>query len=146
MGVSKLERFFRAAAGLDVDRQDLKRFTEFLNQKIHDQLVRAEAVAKANARDIIEPHDLPVTKGLQECIHAFREIDRQVQLDPLLGKMAPLPPSDLAYSDATVERLPEIVGGLSMALARSFTILDPKKRNPGSEDWERIHQIFNTLL
>lgn len=146
MGISKFERFFRAAAGLDVDKQDLKRFTEFLDRKIRDQLVRAEAVAKANARDIIEPHDLPVTKGLQECIHAFRDIDRQVQLDPLLEKMTPLPPSDLAYSDATIERLPEIVGGLGMALARSFTILDPAMKNPGSEDWERIYRIFDTLL
>jgi len=146
MGVSKFERFFRAAAGLDVDKQDLKRFTEFLDQKIHDLVVRAEAAAKANGRDIIEPHDLPVTKGLQECIHAFRRIDQQVQLDPLLEEMTPLPPSDLAYSDATVERLPEIVGGLSMALARSFTIIDPEVRNPGSEDWARIYRIFDTLL
>lgn len=146
LGVTKFERFFRAAARVDVDKQDLKRLAEFLNQKLRDQLVRAEAIAKANARDIIEPHDLPVTKGLQECIHAYREIDRQVQLHPLLEQLTPLPPSDLGYSDATIERLPEIVGGLCMALGRGFTAIDPEIRHPGSGDWARIYRVFDTLL
>ena len=29
MGVTKFERFFRAAAGLNVDKQDLKRYSDF---------------------------------------------------------------------------------------------------------------------
>ncbi|MFC9631532.1 DUF1931 family protein [Streptomyces mirabilis] len=31
MGVSKFERFFRAAAGLDVDKNDLKRYRDFVD-------------------------------------------------------------------------------------------------------------------
>jgi hypothetical protein len=32
MGVAKFERFFRTAAGLDVDKQDLKRYSDFINR------------------------------------------------------------------------------------------------------------------
>jgi hypothetical protein len=78
MSVAKFERFFRIAAGLDVDKQDLKRYSDFINRKLHDLLVRAEAVAKANGRVVIEPCDLPITKGLQESIHEFENIDEQI--------------------------------------------------------------------
>ena len=43
-------------------------------------------------------------------------------------------------------RLPEIVGGLSLALARTFTIIEPKLRNPSSAHWERAFRIFDLLL
>ena len=145
-GVARFEQFFRAAAGLDVDKQDLKRYTVFVEHKIHDLIIRAEAAAKANGRDVIQPFDLPITKGLQESIHAFRGVDQQTKLGPLLEQITPLPPGYLAYSDETEARLPEIVGGLSLALARSFKILDPKLKNPASQHWERIFQIFDTLL
>jgi hypothetical protein len=68
MSVARFERFFRIAAGLDVDKKDLKRYSDFVNQKTHDLLIRGKATAKANGRDIIEPFDLPITKGLQERI------------------------------------------------------------------------------
>ncbi|MBP1054991.1 DUF1931 family protein, partial [Streptomyces sp. NPDC050698] len=36
MGTVKFQRFFRAAAGLQVDRNDLKRYTDFIDDKIYD--------------------------------------------------------------------------------------------------------------
>ena len=33
-GIATLERLFRVAAELDVDKDDLKRYTDFINQKI----------------------------------------------------------------------------------------------------------------
>src|ERR1700741_3559519 len=92
MSVAKFERFFRIAAGLDVDKQDLKRYSDFINQKVYDLLLRAEATAKANGRRITEPFDLPITKGLQESIHEFKEIDEQIELKP---------PLDLEYDQDT---------------------------------------------
>jgi Domain of unknown function (DUF1931) len=85
MGVTKFERFFRVAASLDVDKHDLKRYTDFVNHKIYDLLLRAEATAKANGRDIVEPQDLPITKGLQESIQAFAKLEEEVELDPILA-------------------------------------------------------------
>ena len=61
MGLAKFERFFRTAASLNVDKQDLKRFSEFVHHKVYDLLVCGVAVAKANGRNIIAPFDLPVT-------------------------------------------------------------------------------------
>ena len=63
-GISRFERLFRVAAELDVDKSDLKRYNDFVNQKVYDLLLRGEANAKANHRDIIAPFDLPITKGL----------------------------------------------------------------------------------
>jgi hypothetical protein len=70
MGFTKFERFFRAAGGVSVDRDDIKRYLDFVNDAIYDLLLVGQATAKANARDIIEPWDLPVTKGLQESTRA----------------------------------------------------------------------------
>jgi hypothetical protein len=107
----EFERFFRIAAGLDVDKQDLKRYSDFINQKVYDLLLRAEAAAKANGRVIIEPFDLPITKGLQESIHEFRKIDEKIELQPILDQLTGRPPLDLAYGEDTETQLPEVVAG-----------------------------------
>ena len=145
-GVAKFERFFRAAAGLDVDKEDLKRYRDFVNRKVHDLLIRGEAVAKANGRDVIELADLPITKGLQESIHDFMELDEKIELRSILDHVTARPPLDLAYSEETDARLPAIAGGLSLALARAFKIIDPDLKNPQAKHWERSFQIFDLLL
>jgi hypothetical protein len=146
MGVNRFERFFRAAAGLDVDKEDLRRYSDFVNRKVHDLLLIGQAAAKANGRDIIEPWDVPITKGLEKSIHDFRRMDEEVELRPILEQLAALPPIDLAYSEETEARLPGIVGGLTLALARTFKILDSKLKNPQAEQWERAFRIFDLLL
>ena len=146
MGVARFERFFRAAASLDVDKADLGRYNDFVDQKIYDLLIMAQATAKANARDVVEPYDLPITKGLQESVHEFKSLDEEVELAPILEQLAARPPLDLALSEATESRLPTIVGGMSVALARTFKIIDPKLRNPATAQWERAFRIFHLLL
>jgi Domain of unknown function (DUF1931) len=147
VGVTQFERFFRAAAGLDVDKSDLKRYSDFVNHKIYDLLLRGEAAAKANGRDIIEPFDLPITKGLQESMHAFRKLEEAIALQPILDALMARPPLNLACSVETEARLSEVAGGLSLALARTFKIIDPDLKNPPqSEHWERSFHIFDLLL
>lgn len=146
MGVAKFERFFRAAAGLDIDKNDLKRYSDFVNDKIYDLFLIGRAHAKANGRDIIEPPDLPVTKGLQESIHDFRDLNEEIELKPLLDQLTARPPLDVSYSEETQDRLPGIAGGLSVALARSFKVIDPETKNPATEHWERVFRIFDLLL
>ena len=146
MAIAKFERFFRLAASLDVDKSDLKRCSTFVNDKIYDLLLRAQAAAKANGRDVIEPHDLPITKGLQERIHEFRRIDEQIELQPILDQLAARPPLDLAYSEETEARFPEIAGGISVALAHSFKVIDPDLKNPQTKHWECVLRIFDLLL
>ncbi|MDB5367984.1 MAG: hypothetical protein JWM77_3911 [Rhodospirillales bacterium] len=145
-GIVRFERLFRIAAELDVDKQDIKRVAEFIARKLHDLLLRAEASASANGRDIIEPYDVPIPKGLQEDIHAFRRIDEDVEIQPILDQLALRPPLDRALSVETDARLPELAGGLVFALARLFKILDPQLKNPQSEHWDKAEQIFDLLL
>ncbi|WP_405575434.1 DUF1931 family protein [Streptomyces sp. NBC_01167] len=53
MSESRFERFFRLAA--DLDGNDLKRYSGFVEAKLYDLLLIAQAAAKANARDIVRP-------------------------------------------------------------------------------------------
>jgi hypothetical protein len=145
-GVVTFERFFRETAALDLDKDDLRRHREFIIRKLNDLLVRGQAVAKANRRDIIEPFDLPITKGLQERIQEFRKTEEAAALEPLLGEMASHRSIDLKLSDQTEARLADVAGGLSAALAHAFRIIDPKLKNPQTEQWERAVRLFDLLV
>lgn len=146
MGVAKFERLFREAAGIDVDKSDLRRLTEFVNQKVHDLLVMGEGAAKFNGRDVVRPRDLPLTKGLQESVHEFRKLDVGLELKPILEQLATLPMLDLSYDDEVEAMLPELVGGLTVALAATFRTLDPDVKNPESRHWSQACEIFDRLL
>jgi len=146
MAMRKFERFFRVTAALDVDKNDVKRHSDFLTREIYNLLLIGAVTASANRRDIIQPRDLPVTKGLQESIHDFRKVDEGVDLEPILAELAVWPPLDLAMSDETTSRLPAVAGGLSIALARTFKIIDPELKNPQTAHWEQAFRIFDLLL
>jgi hypothetical protein len=146
MSISRFERFFRRVAGLDVDKADLRRHSEFVNRKVYDLLLVSQAHAKANGRDVILPLDLPIPKGLQECIHDFADLDEELDLAEILDQLTKRPPLDLAYSDEVEARLPAVAGGLSVALARSFKVIDPGLKNPTTEHWERAFRLFDLLL
>jgi hypothetical protein len=144
--ISRFERFFRLTSAIDVDKDDLRRYNDFIHAKIYDLLLMSQATAKANARDIILPWDLPITKGLQERIHEFVRLDEQIEIAPILDAIAARPVLDLAYNEETLARLPEVAGGLSVALARCFKIIDPQLKNPQTQHWERSFRLFDLLL
>lgn len=146
MGFTKFERFFRAASSVDVDRDDVKRYLDFVNDAIYDLLLMGQATAKANARDIIEPWDLPITKGLQESIHGFRGIDEEIELQPILDQLAARPLLGTELSEDTQARLPLVFGGISVALARTFKIIDAELKAVHSLEWERAFSLFRMLI
>jgi len=145
-GTHQIEHFFRAAAELDVDKEDIRRYYAFVDQKIADLLLVAQHTAKANDRITVEPRDLPITKGLQQSIHEFEALDLDIGLERILEKAVPEPQMDLPYSEETEARLPDIAGGLSLAFARAFKIIDPKIKHLATEEWDRTFQIFDLLL
>jgi hypothetical protein len=146
-GSKKIELFFRAAARLDIDQSDLKRFNQVINEKLYDLVLIGQATAKANHRDIIEPWDLPITIGLQEGINEYEKLKNEgIAMDPIFEQITGFPSADLGYSQETEKRLPLIVGGLSVTLAHLFKVLDPKNKNPGEELWQQAQSIFNLLL
>jgi hypothetical protein len=79
-------------------------------------------------------------------MHAFRKLDEEIELEPILGRLTAYPPLDRALSEETEARLPAVVGGLSIALARTFRVIDPDAKNPQSQQWERVFQVFDRLI
>jgi hypothetical protein len=79
-------------------------------------------------------------------IHAFRALDLDIGLERILDHSVPEPQLDLPYSEETEARLPDVAGGLSLALARTFKIIDPELKNPATEHWDRAFRIFDQLL
>lgn len=145
--VARLERFFQAAAGLEVDPEDLARFGEFVGQRVDDVLLVARGTARANNRNIIEPQDLQISSGLQDCIQAFRDIELgEVHLLPILDRILARPPRGIEFTDEVRARLVLIMGGLSVALARALQILDPGLTAPRTTHWERVFRVFNLVV
>ena len=144
--IAAFERLFRVAAGLDIDKADIKRHEQFVQRKIYDLLLRGVAGAKANARDLVRRADVPITKGLQECIHAFRRLDQEIALEPILQQLALRPTLDLVYDEETEAMLPAIAGGLSVALANCFKIVYPDLKNPQTRHWAVALRVCDLLL
>jgi hypothetical protein len=145
-GTHQIEHFFRTAAELEVDKEDIRRYYEFVDKKVVDLLLVAQHTAQANGRVAVELRDLPITKGLQESFEAFEKLDIDIGLERILHNAVPEPRSDIPFSDEVEERLPVIAGGLSLAVARTFKILDLKTKHPATQEWDRAFRIFDLLL
>jgi hypothetical protein len=146
MGFTKFEQFFRAASGVNVDRDDVRRYFDFVNDAIYDLTLMGQATAKANVRDVIQPWDLPITRGLQESIHAYERIEQEIELQPILESLAARPPLDATLDEETERRLPAIFGGISVALARTFKEIDPDIKAVHTEEWQRAFRVFRLLV
>jgi hypothetical protein len=144
--ITRFQRLFRVAAELELGKADLGRYEEFLDERVYSLLLRGEANAKWSGDPLIEPWNVPITAGLQECIRVFDKMDETIELQPILGRLEKRPPLGLVYSDETEGMLPGIGGGLTVALARAFKILDPGLKHPNSEHWDRANRIFDLLL
>jgi hypothetical protein len=145
-GVPVFERFFRSVASIDIDKNDVRRFRDFVDQMIDDIAITGRASAKWNGRDIIAPQDLPITKGVQERMREFDKLDEAEEIRELLRQSVRRPPADVTFSEETEQLLPELFGGLSVALARSFRVIDSKLTNPSTEHWARAFEVFRLVL
>jgi hypothetical protein len=83
-GIPVFERFFRSVASIDIDKNDVRRFRDFIDEKIDDIAIAGRNSAKANGRDVIEPQDLPITKGVQERMREFDELEEAQEIRELL--------------------------------------------------------------
>ena len=146
MAISRFERLFRESASLDIDKSDIKRLEDFINQRLYDLLIMGQAAAKANERDVIQRHDLPITPGLKQSIREFRDMDETLDLALILEHLAKLPPLELAYSEELEQKIPEIVGGLTISLAKVFRTLWPSLKNPSTPEWEKVEKLYAILL
>lgn len=65
-----------------------------------------------------------------------RKLDESNEIRELLLQKVRRPPSDVTFGEET-EQLPDLFGGLSVALARSFRVIDPRLTHPATGHWER---------
>ena len=79
-------------------------------------------------------------------MHEFVKLDQDIELRPILEQLAAQPALDVELDEETKGRLVEVVGGMTLALGRTFTILEPGVRNPSTNHWERAFRIFDLLL
>ena len=145
-GSPEVQRFFRAAGGVDVDKDDVKRYREFVDERVDDIAIAGRDAAKWNGRDVIARQDLPITKGLQERMREFDKLDEAGEIRAILAQNVRRPPADVTFSEETEELLAELFGGLSIALARSFRAVDPDVVSPAPEHWDRVTEIFRQVL
>ena len=145
-GIPLFERFFRSAAGIKVDKNDLRRFQEFVDEQIDGVSIAGRDAAKWNGRDVIEPQDLPITRGVQERMREFDKLEEADEVRNLLREQVRRPPADVTFSENTERLLVELFGGLSIALARSFRVIDPTSENPSAQHWDRAFALFRMLF
>lgn len=145
-GISVFERFFRTVASIDIDKNDVRRFQGFVDELIDDIAISGRNAAKMNGRDVIAAQDLPITKGLQERMREFDKLEEAEEIRALLREAVRQPPGDIAFAEDAEQLLPEVFGGLAVALARSFGLLDATVSNPSSEHWDRSFTMFRLIF
>ncbi len=146
VGISKFEKFFRSVGGLDIDKSDVKRLYDFTNNAIYRLLQVAVDNARLNDRDVLLVFDLPITKGLQESIEEFESYNQELDLEGILEHIASLPALPYKIGADIEEELPKIAGGIITAMIKCMKTMHPTRKNPSTEDWQKVEKIFSTLL
>lgn len=145
-GIPLFQRFFRTVASINIDKNDIRRFHEFIDELIDDIALTARNSAKWNGRDVVVAQDLPITKGLQERMREFDKLEEAEEIRGLLREVVREPPGDVAFAQDAEQLLPELFGGLAIALARSLRQIDPAVSNPSSEHWNRVFTLFRLVF
>jgi hypothetical protein len=145
-GIPVFQHFFRSVAGIKIDKNDVRRFRKFIDEEIDDIAISGRNSATWNGRDVVVAQDLPITKGVQERMREFDKLEEAQEIRELLRQVVRQPPGDVTFADETEDLLPELFGGLSIALARSFRVVDPTVSNPSPEHWDRAFTLFRLVF
>ncbi len=95
---------------------------------------------------MVVAQDFPITKGIEERVPEFDKLEEAQEIRGLLRQVVPQPPADVTFADETEDLLPELFGGLSIALRRSFRVVDPTVSNPSPEHWNRVFTLFRLVF
>ena len=91
-GIPLFERFFRSVAGIKVDKNDVRRLREFVDEQIDGIAIAGRDAAKWNGRDVSVPRSLPITKGVQERMREFDKLDEAQDIRNLLSQVGAATP------------------------------------------------------
>jgi hypothetical protein len=144
------EEFFANTADLKVDKLDLRRLEAFLTLNLSEFLIRGEDISVENKHPGIVRHDLPITKGFGDTIYDFRQLDQSKALRSAMEDAVATVVAEARLKQPLEEEarayLPQIVGGLALALARIFKATDPSMRNPGPAEWAMAFTIADQTI
>ncbi len=144
VGFHRLEELFREGASLDIKKGHAKEILDIVEQKLYDLLLVGQKNAKYNGRDVIFKSDLPITKGLEETIDAFKKLEQEIVLQDILDTLATYPPL-YTLEKALEDSLVDIVGGLLLALAKVIKAIE-SNRAIDHEHIQKAHEILNITL
>jgi Domain of unknown function (DUF1931) len=145
-GIPVFERFFRSIGSVKIDKNDVRRFRTFVDEQIDNIAIAGRDSAKWNGRDVVVPQDLPITAGVQERMREFDKLEEAAEIRELLRQQLRRPPATVTFAEDTEQLLPELFGGLAVALARSFRVIDPTLENPSTQHWERAFRLFRLMF
>jgi len=146
IGFTKLEALFRKGASLDIEKGHAKEITDIAEKKLVDLLIAGERNASLNGRDVIWEGDLPITKGLQETIIAFKKLEEEIDLQDVLNYLTTVPPMKYPLDAELEGKLPEITGAILLAQARIMKEIDHEKRRVNHELIEKSGRILDLTL
>ncbi|WP_200762969.1 DUF1931 family protein [Nitrosophilus alvini] len=145
VGFHHLEELFRQGASLDIKKGHAKEVTDIVEQKLYDLLLMGQKTAKYNGRDVIWKYDLPITKGLEETINEFRKLEQELEIKDIIDRLATYPP--LLELEVELEKfLPELVGGLTLVLARIMKKIEEENRAVSHEMIKHAKEIMDLTL
>jgi hypothetical protein len=64
----------------------------------------------------------------------------------LLREIVRRPPDDVTFSEDTEQKLTDLFGGLSVALARSFRVIDPHVESPSTRQWDQAFALLRLVF
>jgi Domain of unknown function (DUF1931) len=139
-GIPVFERFFRSVASINVGSGSSSTSISLTFA------IAGRNSAKWNGRDVIVAQHLPIPKGVQKRMREFDKLDEADEIRELLRQVVRQPPGDVTFAEETQQLLPELFGGLSIALARSFRVVDPTVSSPSTEHWNRCSRYSAGVL
>ena len=145
VGFKKLEAVFRKAAGIDLDKSKADEIVDIVEKKFHDMLLVAVEKAGYNGRDVIMEPDMPVTKGFEESLRQFKELEEEVDIQDVLKFLEQIPPLKYPISAELEAKLPEYIGALMLIIAKVLKEIGAE-RKPSKEDIERTSRILDLTL
>jgi len=145
-GAHKIEALYKKAAGLRIDKSKVKLISDVVDQKLYDLLIVAEANARYNGRDIIWMCDVPLTKAMKESMQRFKELEEELELQPILDHLAALPPLKYGLEEELEKKLPDLVGTLIYVMANITKEFSTKDKTVSAEDMEKAENILNLMI
>jgi len=140
------ERFFRLVASVEVEGTDFPPYERFINRKVCELLTRGQAAARANGHEVVQPAHLVIPAGLQRNMDTYRSLAFALDMDAPDGMMTIRTPCGVLCSHEIDVELPAVAGGLSVAVARSFKMIDPRIKCVYSPHWQTIFALFDLLV